>query len=59
MAGGEAELHCKASGFPPPKVEWIQDGRSMIHSGGRYEIEEDGRLIITDVKASNLSGLNE
>ena len=49
VTDGEARLPCKAIGFPEPKIEWIQAGRSMLQSGGRYEIDEEGTLIITDV----------
>ena len=44
--GEEAKLMCENTGSPKPHISWIQDGRIMIESGGRYTIEDSGTLVI-------------
>ena len=49
--GETAELPCIANGSPPPKITWIQEGRTMLVSGGRYDILDSGTLAINEVQA--------
>lgn len=53
--GEEARLPCIAVGFPPPVISWIQDGRSMLTTGGRYLIHESGTLIINAIQVRMLA----
>jgi Immunoglobulin domain len=46
----EVVLPCVATGIPPPKITWTHEGRSSIVSGGRFEIEETGKLFISHVQ---------
>lgn len=48
----EVTLPCVASGFPEPKISWLYDGRTLLKSGGRFEIEDTGPLIISDVQVN-------
>ena len=40
-------IKCPTSGIPRPTVTWKKDGLK-IPSGGRYKVEDDGSLVITE-----------
>ena len=46
----EVVLPCVATGIPPPKITWTHEGRSAVVSGGRFEIEENGKLFISNAQ---------
>jgi len=50
----EVSLPCVASGLPAPSITWIQDGRTLLTSGGRFEIDDSGTLFISDVQVVRL-----
>lgn len=41
-------LICRVLGAPKPNVKWIQNGREL--TGGRYDVQGNGDLIIADVQ---------
>lgn len=41
-------LRCKVFGAPKPKIKWIRNGQEL--TGGRYNIQENGDLIIKKVQ---------
>ena len=40
-------IQCLTSGVPKPSVTWTKDGQELL-SGGRYRIQDDNSLIISD-----------
>ena len=42
-------IKCPTSGIPRPTVTWKKDGQK-ITSGGRYKIQDDGSLTISEAK---------
>jgi neuronal cell adhesion molecule len=44
----DIKLRCKVFGAPKPKIKWIRNGQEL--TGGRYEIQESGDLIINKVQ---------
>jgi hypothetical protein len=48
----EVVLPCMATGIPMPKVTWTHEGRTTIVSGGRFEIEENGKLFISNAQVT-------
>lgn len=44
----DVTLNCKVFGAPKPKIKWIQNGQEL--TGGRFEIQESGSLIIKQVQ---------
>ena len=48
--GGIASLPCNSQGYPPPKISWIHDGRTMIHNGEKHQIQQSGTLTIANVQ---------
>jgi len=55
--GGVANLSCTAAGVPVPKISWIHDGRTMLTSGGRYDISDSGTLFIDGVQVRPMSSI--
>lgn len=59
MEGREAELNCKATGTPPPKVHWKRNNHTLkwLHSCTeemvRMCIKEDGTLIIQNAMVAD------
>ncbi len=51
--GEDATLPCASSGFPPPHISWIHDGRTVIRNGERYEIQSSGTLVIKAVDVTD------
>ena len=49
-----AWLPCVASGRPAPNITWIYDGKTVLTSGGRFEIVDSGTLIISNVQVQHL-----
>ena len=45
-----ASLRCDASGLPAPAVTWIQDGKKLLTSAGRFHIRHSGTLVISNVQ---------
>ena len=45
-------IQCPTSGLPTPTVTWTKDGQE-ISSGGRYKVQDDGSLVISDAVEDN------
>ncbi|XP_050541670.1 cell adhesion molecule Dscam2 isoform X2 [Daktulosphaira vitifoliae] len=45
-------LNCKRVGIPLPQPIWTKAGRS-VNSNGRYQINKDGSLVISDIQHSD------
>lgn len=43
----DVNMTCKVLGAPKPNIRWIHDGKEL--TGGRYEIQESGDLLIRSV----------
>ena len=41
-------IQCPTSGVPTPTVTWTKNGEQVL-SGGRYNVEDDGSLSISEV----------
>ena len=48
--GERAELFCKASGYPSPKVTWKKQDGSQLPSGRSTESIVDGTLVIESME---------
>ncbi len=48
--GDIASLPCNSQGYPPPKISWIHDGRTMIHDDDQHQIQQSGTLTIANVQ---------
>ncbi len=48
--GDIASLPCESQGYPPPKISWIHDGRTMIHDDDRHQIQQSGTLTVANVQ---------
>lgn len=44
-------LNCRVFGAPKPKIKWIRNGQEL--TGGRFEIQESGSLVIKGVQFSD------
>lgn len=40
-------IQCPTTGIPKPTVTWTKDGQQIL-SGGRYTIQDDGSLMISE-----------
>ena len=47
VVGTDVEMVCKVFGAPHPEVKWLKDGQEL--TGGRYQIGEDGTMVIKNV----------
>lgn len=47
--GGSVLIVCDPMGAPKPTIRWYRQG-SQITSGGRFNVTEDGNLLINDVE---------
>ncbi|XP_047380794.1 hemicentin-2 [Sciurus carolinensis] len=45
--GVPASLPCLASGVPTPTVTWTKETHALISGGPRYNVSQDGTLVIT------------
>ncbi|KAL7648874.1 UNVERIFIED_CONTAM: hypothetical protein RMT77_000794 [Armadillidium vulgare] len=45
--GRDVNITCRVFGAPKPRVTWIRDGNEL--TGGRYNITDEGDLVIKDV----------
>ena len=45
-------IQCPTSGVPTPTVTWAKDGQE-ISSEGRYTVQDDGSLLITDAEGKD------
>ena len=41
-------IQCPTSGVPTPTVTWTKDNQEII-SGGKYNVQDDGSLLISEV----------
>ena len=48
VVGGTLTFTCKVSGDPKPDVKWMRDSTEVEIDGERYQVREDGTLIISD-----------
>ena len=46
--GGTLIFTCRVSGDPKPDVKWMRDSAEVEIDGERYQVREDGTLIISD-----------
>ena len=47
-------IQCPTSGVPTPSVTWTKDGQE-IPSGGRYTVQDDGSLLISEANEADTS----
>ena len=45
-------IQCQTSGVPTPTVTWTKDGQE-IPSEGRYTVQDDGSLLISETNAED------
>ena len=45
-------IQCPTSGVPTPTVTWTKDGQEIL-SGGRYTLQDDGSLLISDAEEAD------
>jgi hypothetical protein len=57
--GETATLKCDSTGSPPPKISWIQHGRTLIETAERYMVNTDGSLTILDVQVRYIFSLTK
>ena len=48
-------IQCPTSGVPTPTVTWTKDGQE-ITSGGRYTVQDDGSLLISEADEDDNAG---
>ena len=48
-------IQCPTSGVPTPTVTWAKVGQEIL-SGGRYAIQEDGSLLISEADEEDSAG---
>ena len=56
MIGSEVRLFCRASGSPQPTISWVGPDDHPIASDTKYNIMENGDLVIKDLSWSDMGG---
>ncbi|KAI1306069.1 Neural/ectodermal development factor IMP-L2 [Halotydeus destructor] len=56
VIGSEAKIFCRSSGSPQPTIAWLGPDESPVESSDKYDVLEDGDLLIKDLSWSDMGG---
>ena len=56
LMGSDVRLFCRSQGYPKPNISWLSPDGSVLVSGDKTSILEDGDLIIRDLRWEDMGG---